>query len=656
MTTSQKETIPVIQNNEPKKKDSQQKTRSKKNKKMLVYTPETKNEVKQQKTECEELKKDKNDSSKQNQNTNKNKKQFVYNPEKEEKKTNDNVNKKNNRNQKSRKYIQSNQNQTKSENKVNEKEYNKANQPNEKASKKNKKQFVYIPEKEEKKSVDNQNTSKLVENSPVLNQPNKIQDKSENKHNEKQNQKQKENNSKNNKKQFVYVPKTKETDLTALNEQKEPIANTNDKIIYTTKNNNKKINQKHINFYDKETVNYSTYIELDMHGSDPRAKRPLEWVPVIRDALFSALEKNVDYARFIPGKGLHSNPEIGPILRILVILTSKRLGFESIINPNNEGVIICKVSNQNRNSSIVPHMPNREEQDDLNHNDTLLKAFGMKTGDSLNIDNLSFQAVKARFPHMPTICIAIICAKRTPKEAIEFAQLFEDMLRADNDSEISKEKKSKELLNEIKMIESLEKKYGFDQEIIERVVREKRKEKKSQIILDRISSEIPEDFFSYLTEFLLNFSHVPIETLLDSMKEGLYNPNEITKILNSKSWRGMQNALSVMKVENQITTERNDGRPKFIPTIEIDLKNTPSEKAQMTIDKIMNGLGNGNFSEMVLLLSPKGKKSNKCTINDVSILLYKKSNQEGFHIIRTKRADEKNNRYHFVVFNCKDEM
>ncbi|KAK8899138.1 hypothetical protein M9Y10_001439 [Tritrichomonas musculus] len=632
------------------------------------------------------------------------KKLFVYNPpEKQERKSNETQVK----DQKIQEDISKNIEQIIDKDSDNNQSQTQAN-----ASKKNnKKKFVYRPQADQEK--------KKVEVQQTTNKQNEVQIHVQKTSDDKKNEQPMENNNmkekKNNKKKFVYKPSQDKDNLSNQelkdnNKNNNKVDNNNNnqnnnnknsnqnKKKYNNKNNNNKCNNKNNNKSNNdknngkktddnqfsestkfeilnsikyfanmkdskeeespEPVNYTTYIELDMHGSDPRAKRPLDWVPVIRDALFSALERNVDAVRFIPGKGLHSNPEIGPILRILVILTAKRLGFESYFNPGNEGVIICKVSSHSSTSPFVPHMPNKDEQDDLNKNDTLLKAFGLNKGDNLNIDNLAFRAVKSRFPHMPTICIAIICAKRNPKEALEFAQLFEDYLRSEDDfQQISEyEQKNEQLACEVDMVQHLEERYSLDHEIIKRVVREKRMKNKSQIILDRIENEIPEDFYNYLTEFLLNFSHIPIESLLDSMKEGLYNPKEITNILNSKSWKGMQNALGVMKVENKITTDRTDGRPKFIPSIEIDLANATVDRATKTMDKILNGLGNGNFSEIVLILAPQNQKSRKCSIDNVNAFLYNKASQEGFHIVRTRKADEKNNRYHFMVFNTKEEI
>lgn len=342
------------------------------------------------------------------------------------------------------------------------------------SQKKNKKQFVYIPEKEENKKVkENIESPKIVEFSPVVIPPMKKQNKEDSKENEsKKESEKKNNNSKNNKKkQFVYNP----------NEEKQKESN--------NKNNNaSKDNQKSNKEFEKDSIKN---VKIDLKTSEP-----LDLVPIIRDSLFKSLDKNNDVIRFIPGKKLQSNPETATtILRILVLLTSKRLGFECNISCDEENSIICKISSHSNVSAIVPHMPNKDEQEDLNRNDTLLKAFGMKSGENLNIDNLSFRAVKSRFPHMPTICIAIICVKRTPKEAVEFAQSFEDSLGSENEINFSQE--NDVVQSEMKIFKLLAKKYGFEKELFEQLIAEKKKQNNSQIFLDQ--DENQNDLFKYLS-------------------------------------------------------------------------------------------------------------------------------------------------------------
>ncbi|KAK8838178.1 hypothetical protein M9Y10_035595 [Tritrichomonas musculus] len=331
-------------------------------------------------------------------------------------------------------------------------------------SKKNKKMFVYIPSKEQEKSSNQyQNEIKDLTLVSIPNHSNQGKENNESKSNsiskpsESKNNNKKNGKNKNNKKKFVYKPSENK-------EEKEINKNCNKKDI---KDNNFKCNNHQISedIADNHLFCKTKCIEINMNPQNLQEIQPLDWIPVIRDALFKSLERNVETIKFIPGKVLQSNIEIGSILNILVLLTAKRLGFDSNISIENDGQIICKILSHTNSTTFVPHIPTKEEQEYLNTNDTLLKAFGLKKGDNLNIDNLAFRAVKTRFPHMPTICIAIICVHRNPKEAVEFAQLFEDYLRADDSQQsLEIEECNEKDANDINMIKYLEKRYGLNHE------------------------------------------------------------------------------------------------------------------------------------------------------------------------------------------------
>lgn len=74
---------------------------------------------------------------------------------------------------------------------------------------------------------------------------------------------------------------------------------------YYNKQMNTNIQQKG-NKHD--VISFTTYIEIDMHGGDSLIGEDIfNWVPIIRDTLFDALQYKIDYVCFIPGKGIHSD-------------------------------------------------------------------------------------------------------------------------------------------------------------------------------------------------------------------------------------------------------------------------------------------------------------------------------------------------------------
>lgn len=411
-----------------------------------------------------------------------------------------------------------------------------------------------------------------------------------------------------------------------------------------------------------ETISFTTYIEIDMHGLDPQINRSLDWVPIIRDALLSSVRHKVDIVSFIPGKGIHSKVKYRPVLRPLVLLTSKRLKFNSYIDPNNAGVVICKISSDKETLKD-------EDQD----NTELFRSFGVGKSlintrdyddvvapddDDDDISNGAFKAIRKLFPKMPKTCIEIICQDREEKEAVRFAKLFEKYFHSGDTKELLalNDKKKEELAKQMKKVESFEDEYGLDREIIEKVVKDKVKKNKIIKVLDRISDEIPDDFYEYLGDFVSDYDYVPIDMLLNTCKEGNYMPDKIVTLLAANSMAGAVKALNVLKVSNKIKTARADGSPKFIPSIEINLSNSGVQKAQRSIRRIFNGLEEGKYSEMVLQFSvgksPKNKQN--CSFKDIEPFVIQLSNDQGIHLKQRKELKKK--RFHFIISNNDEEI
>lgn len=492
--------------------------------------------------------------------------------------------------------------------------------------------------------------------------------------------------------------------------QKQPIKDTkqskSNKKLTTTK---KKI---------PETVTFTTFIELDMHGDDPRIKKVLDWVPIIRDALFDALERKVDFVRFITGQGKHSRNKVA-VLRPLVLLTSKRLGFDSQLDIENAGVVVCDIT------LYKDEYPEEEEEetidDEINKsNSELFRTFGVGDGNSkINLDDYRdllknqkkrgitkkkknsdvnnntdsdsdfdfddfdsesddddendivdknglvykknvFKAIKKRYQYMPKVCIEIICTNRSKNEAIKFTRLFEMAIKKNDfegnaknsrrkmniESSIVIQKRNKQAINEMKLVRFFSKEYCLDTGIIQRVVQETKNKKKATIIFNRIIKEVPNDFYVFLDELFTEYAVIPTKSILDTCQDENYEIENIAQRLISKSMAAMQNALGVLKVDNKIETKRKDGSPKFIPSIEIDLSNVGVQKAQITIERIMNALSNGNYSEMVLKFS---KSSKTCKIEDVIDFVKHKARDECVHI--RQKSEKIKNRYHFAIIN-----
>ncbi|KAK8860309.1 hypothetical protein M9Y10_011973 [Tritrichomonas musculus] len=422
-----------------------------------------------------------------------------------------------------------------------------------------------------------------------------------------------------------------------------------------------------------ESVSFTTFIVIDMHGSDPKIKKPLDWVTVIRDALFDALEHKVDSVNFITGKGIHSQNK-KPFLRPLVLLTSKRLGFESKINEENAGIVNVDVS------SYQEPLPGDGELEDEDAYNELFQTFrvGKLTGCNIDDDDddddddsfwrddddddTPYQAVKKSFPSMQDVCIKIICENRDKKEALRFARKFEEQLEKDDlygsirkstikltkEEEEEMRKRNEQKKKENRLIKEFLDTYKLDREIIERVVHDKKKRKKSKMILDQIK-KIPEDFLLYLPELFENYKLVPIESLLNTAEENDYDIDNVVNKLISQSMMAMQDALDVLKVSRKIQTERPDGTSKFIHSIEIDLSNSGVKKAEVTIQRIMNGMSEESFSEMVLYFSPKPKR---CTLKDLLPFLNEKAEELQNEGIRIKRKNNaRKYRYYITIIN-----
>lgn len=193
------------------------------------------------------------------------------------------------------------------------------------------------------------------------------------------------------------------------------------------------ITRIHINQRKKVKViaKYKSYIELDMHGNDPLIKNSLDWVPIIRDLIYDSYENKVYSILFITGKGLHSKNGI-PTLRPLVYLISKRLGFHCEIPNDNEGIVICKLT-ECKVEDIYDEELELERIFKINENDEQEEEEEEEEEYIELYDEMVYQKVQSHFKNLPSICAKIICVNKNLNEAIKYANNFEKSL-LENDS------------------------------------------------------------------------------------------------------------------------------------------------------------------------------------------------------------------------------
>lgn len=407
-----------------------------------------------------------------------------------------------------------------------------------------------------------------------------------------------------------------------------------------------------------DSISFTTYIEFDLHGTDPNIRNHFDFLPLIRDALFSALEQKVDMILFIPGKGNHSKQF--PVLRPLVLLVCTRLHFTSFVDEHNRGVVICLIDSYNKNMEYLGSGDPTHPKDMTNEEkNKLLRDIGIfqdsKYTEETAVQQLthwdaSIQAVRQTFPEMPLTCCEIIGALRTPDEAVRYARQFEKMLDLRhvphgnaNQYDNIREQHAKIM----RMTKSFEKKFPqIDKEIIRRVIEESLekgiKEKKMESLLREINSLSVENRDTF-TEFAIYSENETVSSLLSIFKKNNFDVSRVQVELLAVSRYQGNLALNVLKVNPVVTALRDDGRPKFLPSIEIDLTKSSDAKAKRSIERIMDGLADGNFSEMVLLFPLTNAKCHRPVILDFVDQI------ASSYSLTVKTRIERKNRYHFSI-------
>ncbi|KAK8839659.1 hypothetical protein M9Y10_032028 [Tritrichomonas musculus] len=383
-------------------------------------------------------------------------------------------------------------------------------------------------------------------------------------------------------------------------------------------------------------IKFSTFIELDMHDTDNEIKDALDWVPIIRDLLFNCLTKKVNIVSFITGQfsTQASTSKNIPVLRPLVFLTAKRLGFDSYISLTNRAVIFVDIATYKNDpndlndleelfkmTTMDADVNNSEENDqkryaiiekvdksftdddddeeglDYDNDYDIVEEVSENDDDFLNFyekesyvnndryrdkeeddaDNhfyqdTAFWEVQKLFPQMPSICIKIICTNRKESQAVSYAKAFEEMLFKKDDN----------------------------------------------------------GYARYLTQ------KVTEEELISIRKRN-------KRIANKTN---LKEALNVFTVERAVDSKREDGCPRFIPSIEVDLSHADYNEAVNTLNEIMNNLKDISFAEIVLnfSLEPKG-----CSINEVLHFMNNKEMSDGIHMKEIK--EERPNHFRFAIYN-----
>lgn len=366
-----------------------------------------------------------------------------------------------------------------------------------------------------------------------------------------------------------------------------------------------------------ESISFKTSVSFNMHlnyyDQDPYIQGPLDWIPVIGDTLFNALEQNIDSVKFITGKGNHTTSSNFSIIKQLVLLVTKRLGFESYINPTNDGQIECKINTyHNLEDEYLNCMIDKDFNNDFNDDAD---------------DN--FIEIKKLYPSFPDICIEIVLANRNFEESKQFIEDFEK--RLDIQKYIQRRQNNDRLINEKNLVNSFQNLYTFDKEVIEKVVGENEENEQIKKVLDRIKNEIPEKFLTDFTEIIMNFCF-PINSLLDLMKTLDYDKSKILNELGEKSMIGHQKFLNLKKmtIYNRIKTAEINRNPKFTPIIEIDLRNAGKEKAERSIIRMMNNVRHESFW-MIALLFSTNPHIQRCDLEEILVFVEQKAKENGFN-------------------------
>lgn len=429
--------------------------------------------------------------------------------------------------------------------------------------------------------------------------------------------------------------------------------------IETSKSLNKQKNIESTHIY---TVSYKTYIEFDLHGGDYHVSGSFDWVIILKEFLGNVQNHHIEAIKFIPGQGKHTNTRKislkEPILRPLTLVTTKMLGFDSYLDDTNIGLVVCPIEKCKTN--------------ELEKRELLFKIFAdMQFFDVQNEESLSandekydekkaiiqtFHKVKEKVPNLIDECIEIISIwKKNEEEAVEFAQTFmqyfevenlidlkkgsqrKQLRRADKKDEFKKEEKK---IYTAKLVDILEQKYGIDCEIIKRIVAEHHSEEKCERVIDML---LP--YYNFITTFIdliLKTQTIPILTLFDIFKDCEFIPGAIQEKMQSESFKNLEKALDLLKIKTKINSKRDYNEffnkfhldmPKFLLSIEIDLKNANIEKAKQSICYVMDGLRIGKFCEMILVFRDTDENADVCKFDDILPFILEKASKDQIKLV-----------------------
>lgn len=415
-----------------------------------------------------------------------------------------------------------------------------------------------------------------------------------------------------------------------------------------------------------------------MHVPFEKSDSPMDWVPIIRKYLFDALENKIDMVNFIPGKGIHSKNQFCAVLRPLTIMAIEKLGFKYFVNRHNKGVVVADISSYHKmeepGDKKDDDIDDKDEDDDKDDDDNdkddkdddvenilfkTIELYGVgkdttpyKDIDYKDIDINTFKKIKSRFPYINDICIKIICTRRSEEQAIKYVEEFEKCVN-ENKFQDDKERKLTEEMNCVKYFKE---KYEIDQIIIEKIVHEKITRGKIKKVLDRITNEVPDDFYDHFSEFVMDYNSIGIDNLLNVMKKGKYDIDQIKNSMITNSLvveSKTKNLLNIQDFVNKNRKNNNNDLPAVIPSIEIDLTNAGYEKARRFLTRVLNDLESCSISEIDFKCN-KDEELGFCTTKQIVDFMNQMIKKNGYNLKSIEMPYKKEYNNFFIKRKNKD--
>ena len=424
----------------------------------------------------------------------------------------------------------------------------------------------------------------------------------------------------------------------------------------------------------QQWVTIESYIQFDLHGGDIYIIDPFDYIIHIRDAVLQAVDKGVDYFHFIPGRGSphwHYNKKTQqfewiqkePTLRPLVLITLKRMGFDIYQKDSNEGYFISPISAKNETT----------EEKLVKNQKSLYKLFGFNENvfEDENQEEIrnSFYIIQEKFPQMPKFCVELISLwKKNSTESLECAAKFEDYFRSqyidfkseniklkllekENIESIIQQQKNKE---EEELTKNLNYFYPIGHPVIKRLVHEHTKIDHVIDILNRIDASMKPEYYSQFEKHSIKYNFMPIISLFE-LSDGLqYNTRRIERCLSNPSVFQFKKAVGVINFDTKIKSDRikkyqTEGfnKPKFLPSIVINLEHAGIEKAMKSIGRTIDAIGTGDIGEMILVFA-KDNINGACKSDDVLPLIHERvsTNHYFLHVEKDRQNEEV---FHFFI-------